>query len=99
MGTPMAPSGLTLTAYCHNILADAWVNFKGDGGAAWYGRKLARSGLLDAAARHSLAFRAIAESGADVVCLQEVGLLEATALWSSELARTYHITGLAENVV
>ena len=89
----------TLTIYCHNILADAWVNFSGDGGRAFYGDELYHKGLLDAPMRHKLVFAKVVESEADIVCLQEVGLSECSALWSSELPKLYHVTGLVENAV
>jgi len=90
------PENQVLTVYCHNVLADAWVQY---GGEKFYDRGLLDSGLLDAAARRKLFFRLAAESKADIICLQEIGLSEAAALSASELSAAYHITGLAENAV
>jgi len=88
-----------ITLYSHNLLASTWVKLGCDSNPPFYKQSLVDKGLLDSVARYKLSLTRAVESNANVICFQEVGLSEAVAVWSSELAKLYHITGFVDNSV
>ena len=83
--------GQIVSIHCHNLLAMTWVEgtFGEENAKRWYGDAAWENGLLDATRRHQLSLDAAHASGADFICLQEVGAHELLALRRHKLSEGY----------